>query len=217
MKKNLTNWIAVFISLLPLGYLAAIWNTLPQVVPVHFNGEMKADRMGDKSELWLVTGMMAGISILIYFLINNIHRIDPKRRGMPQSETFNKLSFGLVVFLAALNFIIISSAKGNLVLQNLLFPLMGLLFAFLGNYMNNIKPNYFAGFRLPWTLSDDENWRKTHHLAGKIWFAGGMLFAVVSLFLPTSIVLPVFIILTVILSLIPAVYSYRLFKKQTPS
>ena len=217
MKKNLTNWIAVFISLLPLGYLAAIWNTLPQVVPVHFNGEMKADRMGDKSELWLVTGMMASISILIYFLINNIHRIDPKRRGMPQSETFNKLSFGLVVFLAALNFIIISSAKGNLVLQNLLFPLMGLLFAFLGNYMNNIKPNYFAGFRLPWTLSDDENWRKTHHLAGKIWFAGGMLFAVVSLFLPTSIVLPVFIILTVILSLIPAVYSYRLFKKQTPS
>lgn len=217
MKKNLTNWIAVFISLLPLGYLAAIWNTLPQVVPVHFNGEMKADRMGDKSELWLVTGMMAGISILIYFLINNIHRIDPKRRGMPQSETFNKLSFGLVVFLAALNFIIISSAKGHLVLQNLLFPLMGLLFAFLGNYMNNIKPNYFAGFRLPWTLSDDENWRKTHHLAGKIWFAGGMLFAVVSLFLPTSIVLPVFIILTVILSLIPAVYSYRLFKKQTPS
>ncbi len=215
MKKNTMKWIALLICILPLAYLAIIWSSLPQIVPVHFNSEMKPDRMGDKSELWLVTGVMACVSILVYFLINNIYRIDPKRRGEPQSVTFNKLSFGLVIFLAALNAIIISSAKGALVLQNLLFPLLGLLFAFLGNYMNNIKPNYFAGFRLPWTLSDDENWRKTHHLASRIWFAGGLFLTIASVVLPLRFVLPVFITTIVLMSIIPTVYSYRLFKNKS--
>lgn len=215
MKKNITNGIAVLIALLPLAYLSFIWNSLPQIVPVHFNYEMKPDRMGYKGEIWVVAGIIAGVSLFTYFLINNIHRIDPKRKSKPQSGTFNKLALGLVIFLAALNLIIISSAKGNIVMQNFLFPLLGLLFAFLGNYMNNIKPNYFAGFRLPWTLSDDENWRKTHQLAGRLWFAGGLFLAIVSLLLPFQYTFPVFIATVVLMSLIPAVYSYRLFKNKT--
>jgi len=215
MKKNLINLIAILISLLPLAYLAFIWNSLPEIVPVHFDSEMKPDRMGNKSELWLVSGIMAVVSLFVFFLLNNLHRIDPKRRGTQQSATMNKLGFGLVIFLAVLNVIIISSAKGNMMLQNFLFPLMGLLFAFLGNYMNNIKPNYFAGIRLPWTLSDDENWRKTHHLAGKLWFAGGLLIAVISLLLPIPLVIPIFIGIVIILVLIPGIYSYRLFKNKT--
>ena len=215
MKKNISTWVAILICLLPLAYLGVIWNSLPQLVPLHFNYEMKPDRMGDKSEIWRVTGIMAGVSILIYFLITNIHRFDPKRKNRPESGTFKKLALGLVVFFAALNMIIISSIKGSIVMQNLLFPLLGLLLAFLGNYMNNIKPNYFAGFRLPWTLSDDENWRKTHHLAGKIWFGGGLFLAVVSLLLPFKFTFPLFIAIVAVMSLIPAIYSYRLFKNKT--
>ena len=215
MKKNfLANWIMIAIALLPLGYLALIFNSLPAIVPIHFGADMKPDRMGNKSELWIPTGVLAGVSILLYFLFQNLHRIDPKRKNAPYSSTFNKLAAGLVVFMTALNFIIITSAKGTVVIQNLLFPLLGLMFAFIGNYMNHIKPNYFAGFRLPWTLSSDENWRKTHQLAGKLWFAGGMLIAVISLFLPSQVLLPVFIGIMVIIVLIPVIYSYRLFKSE---
>ncbi len=215
MKKNLTNLIAVVIALLPLAYLAISWPSIPALVPLHFNLEMKPDRMGQKSELWLVAGIFTGISLFVYFLMTNLNLIDPKRKEAMPSDAFRKLSFGLVVFLAALNVIIISSAKGGVVLQNFLFPLIGLLLAFIGNYMNNIKPNYFAGIRLPWTLSDDDNWRKTHHLAGRIWFAGGLLLAIASLLLPVKIAVPLFIATVVIMSLIPAVYSYRLFKNKS--
>jgi uncharacterized membrane protein len=215
MKKSISVWVAILVSLLPLAYLAAIWNALPQIVPLHFNYEMKPDRMGDKSEIWLVAGMMAGVSLVVYFLMSNIHRIDPKRRGKPQSPMFNKLALGLVIFLAALNFIIISSIKGSMVMQSLLFPLLGLLFAFLGNNMNSIKPNYFAGFRLPWTLSDDENWRKTHHLAGKLWFGGGLLIAALGLVVPVKWMLPLFSGIMIIIGLIPVIYSYRFFKNKT--
>lgn len=211
-KSSFITWIVILVALLPVGYLGFIWNDLPKAVPVHFGADMKPDRIGDKNELWLATGILAVVSIGVYFLLNNLYRIDPKQKGRQSASAFNKLAVGIVVFIAALNFIIILSAKGTMALQNLLFPLIGLLFAFIGNYMHTIRPNYFAGLRLPWTLSSDENWRRTHQLAGKLWFAGGMLIAIVSLFLSSTIMLPVFITIIVVITIIPTIYSYRLFK-----
>ena len=214
MKKHLLlTWLIVLVALLPAGYLALVWNNLPQTVATHYGPDLRPDRMGDKTGLWWMTGMMAAVSLGMYWLLNNLHRFDPKRKGLPPSSTFNKLAAGLVVFLSALSFIIILSAKGTLVMQSFLFPLMGLLFAFVGNYMHHIRPNYFAGLRLPWTLSSDENWRRTHELAGKLWFAGGLLLAVVSLFVSPKIIFPLFIGIMLIITLIPVAYSYRLFKQ----
>ena len=214
MKRNLINWIAVFISLLPLIYLAIIWPSLPAVVPLHYGADMKPDRMGSKTELWLVQAILVTISIGVYFLFRNLHRFDPKRKNAVSSTTFTKIGFGMVVFIAAINFLILSSVKTGAPNFSLLFPLVGLLFAFIGYYMNNIKPNYFAGFRLPWTLNSDRNWRKTHHLGSNIWFAGGMLIAIVCLFLPFKIAFIFFFGVVAVMVLIPLVYSYRLFKKE---
>lgn len=215
MKKNLKllNAVMILIALVPIFYVLITWNQIPESVPIHFNENLQPDRMGTKNDLLITTLILAGVSILMLFLFENIHRIDPKRRGVPVSFTFVKLAAGLVVFLAALNFIIIISAiKNTSLINDLLFPLLGLLFAFIGNYMHNIKPNFFAGFRLPWTLSDDENWRKTHQLAGKIWFWCGLGFAITSLFLPSRTAFIVFICLVIIMSLIPIGYSYNLFR-----
>lgn len=212
MKKSSLTRIIVVMAFLPVIYLALVYNDLPQTVALHFGADMKPNRMGDKDELWITTGIMCAVSLITYFLLSNVQRFDPKRRDAPPSATFNKLAAGIAVFVSALNFIIILSAKGTMALQNLLFPLIGLLFAFIGNYMHNVRPNYFAGFRLPWTLSSDENWRRTHQLAGKLWFAGGMLIALISLFLPPAVMFFVFIGLMLIMTIIPTVYSYRLFK-----
>jgi uncharacterized membrane protein len=215
MKKNLfSTLLVILIALVPAGYLALIWNTMPPLVPVHFGADMKPDRIGNKSELWWVVGLMAAVSVGLYFLLNNLHRFDPKRKGLPPSTGFSRLATGLVVFLSVLSVIIISSAKGTMDMQKWLFPLLGLLFAFLGNYMHNIKPNYFAGIRLPWTLSSDENWRRTHQLAGKVWFGGGLLLVIAGLLLPLSFLWIVFAVLILVMVLIPTVYSYRLFRQQ---
>lgn len=212
MKKQITTAILVLvIASLPLIYLGYIWNSLPSQVPIHFDSNFKPDKIGDKSNLWLIAGMMAAISVIVYLLFQNIHLIDPKRRAK-HSSTFSKMSFIIVIFVAAVNFLILQSAKGNIQTFNLLFPLLGLLFAFLGNYFNNIKPNYFAGYRLPWTLSSDDNWRRTHQLAAKLWFWGGLLFVIVSLLLPSGLLLPIFIAIMMILVIIPVIFSYRYYK-----
>lgn len=214
MKKNTTYLLIVLlIALAPIGYLAMVYDSLPQQVALHYGMDMKPDRYGDKQELWLVTILVAAVSVLVYGLLTNIHRFDPKRKTSGGSATFNRLAFGLVVFMSALNFVIIASSRGNIDIQRVMFPLMGLMFAFIGNYMNHIKPNYFAGIRLPWTLSSDENWRRTHQLAGKLWFAGGVLIALAGLVLSSSLAFPVFIGSLVVMVLIPVIYSYRLFQQ----
>jgi len=88
-----------------------------------------------------------------------------------------------------------------------------LMLAIVGNYIYNIKPNYFAGIRLPWTLNNDENWKRTHLLGGKLLFGGGLLIAVFCLFAPFMLsMITLFVVLSVVI-LITCVYSYRLYKK----
>ncbi|MDB5252485.1 MAG: hypothetical protein JWP27_1654 [Flaviaesturariibacter sp.] len=216
MKPNNLRWavIAILLACIPLAFLAIAWPHIPDTVPVRFNANMEPEKFENKSSLWLVTGITSGVSVIIYFLLVNIHRIDPKRRNQP-SATFAKLGFGLVVFFAALGVILVaSSLRGGLGLQRLLFPLIGLLLAFLGNYLPALKPNYFAGLRLPWTLSDPDNWRQTHRLAGRIWFWSGLAFALLAVFLPVRILLPVFITAIVAMVLVPSIYSFWLFREK---
>jgi uncharacterized membrane protein len=96
-----------------------------------------------------------------------------------------------------------------------LFISMGLLFAIIGNYMNNLKPNWFAGLRLPWTLENEDNWRRTHQLASKLWFAGGLLMALCGFLLPFKAAFTALIIIGLIIVIVPGVYSYRIYKEGT--
>ncbi|MDU2538340.1 MAG: SdpI family protein, partial [Streptococcus mitis] len=64
-----------------------------------------------------------------------------------------------------------------------------------------------------WTLENDENWRKTHRLAGKIWVLGGLL-----LFLNSFVQLYVywvFFLTLLLVVLMPGVYSYQLSKSES--
>jgi len=83
----------------------------------------------------------------------------------------------------------------------------------LGNFLNNVKPNYFIGFRTPWTLENEDNWRKTHHLGSKLWFFGGMLMIILILIISASYSHIVMLTGLIPLTIIPLAYSYYLFRQ----
>ena len=91
--------------------------------------------------------------------------------------------------------------------------LFSLLFAFIGNLMYSIKPNYFAGIRTPWTLEDEDTWRKTHQLASPIWLVAGIVLALLAIVLPTKALIIVFYSVIAVIVLIPVIFSYRYYKK----
>jgi uncharacterized membrane protein len=146
--------------------------------------------------------------------MSNLQKIDPKVKARQLTTGLSRFGLSITVFLVVLNyFFILSAANSWDVSRNVIFMFAGLFIAVLGNYLPNIKPNFFAGLRLPWTLSNEDNWRKTHHLAGKLWFWSGIALALFSLLVPDTSLKPVFASSLALLVLIPSVYSYRLFKK----
>jgi len=215
MKKiNLLDTAAIVIWLLPIAYIAYIYQSLPISVPIHFGADGKPDHYGSRGEFLGTHAIILGASAFVYLLLKFLPAIDPKKYVKYGEATFQKLALGMVLFLSALTIgIAFSTVNNSLNIEKLILPMTGLLFAFIGNIMHSIKPNHFAGMRTPWTLEDDDTWRATHRLAGKLWFAGGIVLTIVALVLPAETATIVFMSLVAVMVLIPVVYSYIYYKK----
>ena len=59
--------------------------------------------------------------------------------------------------------------------ENIMPVFVGVIILVLGFILPKCKQNYTVGIKLPWTLHDEENWDKTHKLAGKLWIYGGII------------------------------------------
>ena len=215
MKKfSLVNLAVLVVWVLPMAYVLWVYPSLPASVPLHYGFDGKPNGFGTRSEFLLVQLFISVIAGGVYLLIKYLPLIDPKKQVKYGEANFQKLAFGLVFFLSAINIgITYGTVNSSFKIDKIILPIVGLLFAFLGNIMNSIKPNYFAGVRTPWTLEDEGNWRATHRLAGKIWFVGGILLTILVLVLPTEAAFAVFIPFIIVMALIPVVYSYVYFKK----
>jgi uncharacterized membrane protein len=213
---KLLNKLVWLILIVPAIYLFAVWNKIPKTVGLHFGWDGKADRLGSREELITMTLLMIPAIGLIYLLLINIYRVDPKKFAAENRQRLKRLGFGVVVFMSAiLCMIIYNAVTGSLKTDvGWILAATGLLFAFIGNYLPNLKPNYFAGLRLPWTLENEENWKRTHALAGKLWFSGGLFLAIICIFLHGKAAMIVFIAIMSVITIIPIIYSYRLFVKQ---
>ena len=204
------------IALAPFAYLAFIWTDLPNQVAIHFDLSGKPDKFGSKNQLIYALLLITSISLLIFYLLPLAHKIDPKKTAADNKSRLSTLGFFIAVLMSFISCVIVNSALSEGIKLNiqLVFGAMGLFWCILGNYLYNIKPNYFAGFRLPWTLSNEENWKKTHWLAAKLLFAGGLLIFIAALFLKKEILIVSVITIACISTIIPIIYSYRLFKNQ---
>jgi uncharacterized membrane protein len=215
MKSNskfLKYFIALLILSMPLFYAMYVYDALPETIPIHFNYEGKPDGFGSKDYIYLAPIILGAVGFFVFALIFNVQLIDSKRYQESNSIIFKKLAFMLVFFMSSLSFIIVYSSlhPGNFFIKYL-YSLMGLLFAFMGYIMPSIKPNYFVGMRLPWTLENADNWTATHKMAGKWWMVGGVLQALIGFVFPAKFAFISFMVIMGLMVAIPAGFSYQFF------
>ena len=199
----------IIIALLPFIYLAFIWNNLPETVPMHWNASGEVDRWGKKIEILFPLIILSGVG---YFIFSLIQTLDPKGNLEKMGNKLQNLRYIISIFLTLIGLFIVYSLQTQNSNPKLIFAIIGLLFAFLGNYFKTIKPNYFIGIKTPWTLENEEVWKKTHIIGGKLWFVGGLLMALTFL-LPNEMQLYTFLGITAVITIVPIVYSYLEFKK----
>lgn len=213
MKKELWyETLIVAITLAPFIWLAAIWNILPDQVPLHFNASGEPDRYGSKKELIFVLLLLGPLT---WVLLKYLPQIDPRNKLSENPSVMNNIRLVITVFTSAIGVVIIQSTQdGGKSITTLIPVLVGGLFAGLGNYLINIKPNYFVGIRTPWTLENENVWRRTHRVGGKMMFWGGLALAALAFVLPTRFAMIALVAVPICLAIIPVVLSYFYFKEE---
>ena len=214
MKDSTKNLVvALLLIATPFAYASYVYPSLPDTIPTHFNIKGEADAYGGKDSIFLGPGIMAVLGLFVFVLLSNIKSFDPKRYKVADDGLYKKFALFTVAFLSMISFIIVFSASNHPIsIGKLLLPAVGIAFAGFGWYMPKLHQNYFAGFKLPWTLENEDNWNETHKLAGKIWMYGGFAQAIAALLLPNMAGFMVFCSITLIMIIIPTVFSYRMFK-----
>ena len=194
------------IVLLPILYCAYLWNSLPAVIPIHFDLLGKPNGYGTKFN---VIAMILMLNILPYALMIYMQKTKSKNLNIGDNTFFN-LRILEALFFAIMSFgAITAGIKGQFSIS-FLFISFPLFIAGIGNYMGQFRPNYIFGIRTPWTLKSDLNWKKTHQFTGKVWFFTGILFSIIFLLTPVQLASYVFCIFLAILILAAYLYSYAL-------
>ena len=208
MKSKKTLIITSLICLLPMLVGALVYSRLPEQVATHFDLQGNPD--GWSSRPFAVFGL-PGILLAVNLLIPFALRADPKHKNM-SGALVNIVIWTVPVVSLLCSGLTLGRALGyDLRIEVVLPVFMGVLFILIGNYLPKTKQSYTMGIKLPWTLASEENWNRTHRLAGFLWVLGGVYFIVMS-FIGWSLIAS-FLIPLAVMVFVPTVYSYLLYRK----
>jgi len=189
MKYRLI-WLEIVLLAVPFVVLAIYWNDLPARIPVHWNIRGEVDGWGGK-----IPGLfpLPLCMLFVLALLRVLPRFDPRLQRTPGDEGRMPLVLPIIriAFLALFNtifFVQIAASLGNtLAAGRIMMTCLLVFFVVLGNYLGNVRPNYFVGIRTPWTLENPETWRATHRLGGRLMFFGSLILLVAQVFLSQQI------------------------------
>ena len=197
--------ITSIVILLPIVAGVILWNQLPQQMPSHWNAAGEID--GWSSKPFSVFGMPL-ILLAFHWLCVIATGADPKKTN--HSDKIIHLVFWILPVLSVvLHAITYLAAMGKEARIETVMPvLLGLLFAVIGNYLPKCKQSYTVGIKIPWTLNSEENWNKTHRLAGRIWLICGIAMMLTGFLGSYWICMGI----TLVMVAVPVVYSYILYR-----
>ncbi|OLN31152.1 SdpI family protein [Desulfosporosinus metallidurans] len=208
LKKD---WLIIILIILGFALGAYFYPSLPDRVPIHWNARGEINGYGSK--LFGAFGLPL-INLGMYLMFLALPYIDPKRKNYASfKSTYQFQKYLLMVFFLGLEVFTLLISTGVVVNRPIFIQIMiSLLFILLGNVMGRVRHNYFIGIKTPWTLANEEVWRKTHRLAAPLWVIGGIINILLS-FTGINFNGIAFILILAVISLVPIVYSYFAYQK----
>ncbi|MFZ5644310.1 MAG: SdpI family protein [Bacillota bacterium] len=205
------DWMSVIIIAAMLITGVVLYSHLPERVPSHWNIHGEID--GYSSRFWGAFGIPF-LTAGIYILMSVLPAIDPRKENYARFRgAYRAFKLVLTAFFAMLYTVILMNAMGyNVPVDRFVVTGVGLLFMVLGNFMGQLKHNYFVGIRTPWTLASEEVWKKTHRLSSRVWVVSGLIIAVTGLTLGGEKGIALFVAAILLAVIVPAAYSYILFR-----
>lgn len=211
MKKiNKEFLMTALVIAMPMVIGVIFWNQLPEKIPTHFGIDGQAD--GYSSKLFTLFAFPA------LFLLFQIICLASFEKESVKVNIPAKMRRFYTWLIPVLSLIIQGSIYANALGfiksgPTLVTTFLAIVFIVIGNYLPKIQRNATAGIRIPWTLSDDKNWYKTHRMAGKLWVIGGLIILLESFI---QVALPYVMGVVIAVMIVgPIVYSFLLSRKNS--
>lgn len=208
MKR--AHWLAACgLVLAAIVISLAVYSSLPDVVPVHWNIRGEADGWGPKA---MAAFLFPGIMIPLLGLFRILPWLSPKQFEL---DSFRS-TYGWIIVLVMGLFLYIHVLS---LLPGLGYPVqitraivggMMLFFIFLGNLLGKVQRNFFVGIRTPWTLASERVWADTHRVGAWAFVATGVI-GFLAMMADASPLVPIGLIL--VSSLSTVVYSLVRYKQ----
>ena len=210
LKKE---WVQIIILAAPYCAAALLWDRLPAKLPIHWNYRGEVDGYAGKV---FGTLFLPSVGVVLVLLLPLLRRLDPKCRNYDEETkasiagVFRTSRLAISLFMTMISLATLAVALQVPVnISRLITGGLGVLLFVMGNCMGRLRPNYFAGFRTPWTLESRIVWLKTHRLGGRLMMICGAGVLVESFVLPVPVLIFATVIPVIILvGIVPAVYSY---------
>ena len=195
------DWPLLVLLAADFIYGFVLWPSMPAIVPTHWGLSGAPDGYGPA---WIVALGLPATTLATYALLLFLPLADPHRRNYALfADTVRFVRWLLVLFMVGLHVVLVRAALGADIDVGFVVRLgLALLFVLLGNRMGRMRQNFFIGIRVPWTLSSEEVWNRTHRFAGRLWVAGGLAM-IVAAFLPSRPGAAAFMAIVIVLVAVP--------------
>lgn len=207
-KKILTKADIITGLLCLLGIIPGLvcYNRLPNQIPIHWDINNQPNSYAPKNFAIFVLPLIMIVLHLICCIGENSIKssaINPR----PVKWIVRMIIPTITIVLQCVTVMFVLNMMTDIGLVCCL--IMGVIFILLGNYLPKTRPNLTFGIKLPWTITNEEVWSKTHRLGGWLMVFGGIIIIPAAFFGAYIICVAAMIIAVVI----PIAYSLVISRK----
>ena len=210
LRHKNTLIISTILCLLPILFGVILWDRLPDPMPTHFGASGEPDGWSSKPfAVFFIPAFLAAMEWVCLLASS----ADPRRKNLNPKVLTLVLYIVPIVGLVANGATYAQALGVTFNISLIMSALVGVMFIVIGNYLPKCRQTYTLGIKLPWTLANEENWNKTHRMAGPLWMICGVA-QIVLAFCSGPVAAYGMMILVAIVILVPTAYSFLLAKKQ---
>lgn len=206
------RWLPAILIVGAVIFSLAVFNRLPERVPVHWGVSGEPDRFGSRIEgAFFMPGLMTALFLLMQWLPT----LDPRASNIARfRESYDTVLLAIVAMMCAIHVVALGGTLGWQVdMTTVVLSSIGVLLLVFGNLLPRVRSNFIFGIRTPWTLSSDDVWVRSHRVGGYAMVCAGLL-TIVAGFVGGGWGVGLAMGSLLLSSLVPIVYSYVLWSRE---
>lgn len=207
MKKG--YYVIAALVVMSFAVTAVMISMMPDIVPIHYNAMGELDGMGSRYT-YVIFPCFALIMGLFMGLLARRRRDTSEETVLLTVGAFTTAVFtvlGTVFGMAAIGFDAENTAMPDV--NRIMLILMGILLMVMCNFMPKVTMNSAFGLRTPWSMKDDETWRRSQRFGGISGMICGFVMIVSALFAGGMAAMVIMLALIFVWAILCVYMSYR--------